>query len=143
MAISSSGQVKASDINSELERISTSQISLDDARNGEYSAINQANEDKPPSSGQVSYSDWRGYDHDKVVLSAEPISLITSEKSVCTAKIVQNGYFDDGINVGSAGFSDSSGNNPLSVGYYNTNQGVGIEIEDGKIARLIVCKLFK
>jgi hypothetical protein len=140
MAIPSSGQVSASDINIELGRSATAEKSLNQARSGEYSAINQANEDKPSSSGQVAYSDWRGYDHDKVALSIIPISSTTTSKSACTAKIVQNGYFDNGINVNSTGFLDSAGSVKLADGFYNTNQSVAIEIKDGKIIKIAGCK---
>jgi hypothetical protein len=140
MAISSNGQVSASDINTELGRSASSQKSLDDARRGNYAQINQVNEDKPPISGQVSYSDWRGYDHDKVSLSAIPISSVTSSKAACGAKILRNGYFDNALNIGSAGFFDINSTNPLGDGYYNTNQGKAIEIINGKISKIAICK---
>ena len=140
MAISGDGEIRASDINVELGRSSTAQKSLDDSRKGEYVSINQANEDKPPANGQVAYSDWRNYDHDKVVLTAIDISSITDSRSACFAKIVQKGYFDNGLTVGSAGFLDDQGDNPLAPGFYNTEQSIAIEIKDGKIIKLISCK---
>ena len=140
MAISGDGEIRASDINVELGRSITAQKSLDDSRRGEYVSINQANEDKPPANGQVAYSDWRNYDHDKVVLTAINISSTTGSKSQCIAKIVQTGYFDDGLSIGSAGFLDDQGDNPLTPGFYNTEFGIAIEIKDGKIIKLIRCR---
>ena len=63
MALPSSGTIRMSQINSELGRSSTSQISLDAAENGSYGAINQASRSRPNSSNPAYMSEWYGYDH--------------------------------------------------------------------------------
>jgi hypothetical protein len=63
MAISASGPVSASTINSELARANSSTLSIDAAENGSYGAINQNSTNRPSSSNPASYSEWRGYDH--------------------------------------------------------------------------------
>ena len=131
MALPSSGPISASDINSELGRTSTSQISLDDARSGVYSTINDASGDKPPSTGEVSYSDWYGYDHNPTSGSLILIGIsnrATTTRGICILTINTPGYFDKPLSVGAIGYSDQFGTLPLSSGYYNTEQGVWIEI---------------
>jgi hypothetical protein len=70
MAISTSGPVSASTINTELGRASSSNLSIDAAENGSYGAINQNSATRPSSSNPASYSEWRGYNH-----SAQPAQL--------------------------------------------------------------------
>lgn len=145
MAIPSSGSISASDLNSELERTSTSQISLDDARSGVYSTINDASGDKPPSTGEISYSDWRGYDHDAT--SSPSLILIgisnraTTTRNICGLTIDTPGYFDQPLSVGAIGYSDQLGTSPLSSGYYNTEQGAWIEIGiSGLVDNVTACR---
>lgn len=51
------------DINVELGRSRTAEISLDTAENGGYVAINQASGSKPSSSNPASISEWYSYNH--------------------------------------------------------------------------------
>lgn len=61
MALPSSGQISMNDIRVELGVPSQSPFGLNEARNGTYVAINQCSPSKPPATGQVSLSDWYGY----------------------------------------------------------------------------------
>lgn len=65
MALPSSGQIAASDINKEFGRAGASQFSMYDARNGNYGAINQASGKRPTANGQSGYGwhDWWSYNH--------------------------------------------------------------------------------
>jgi len=63
MTLPSSGQISMSQINTELGRSSTAQISLNDAENGDYGAINQNSASKPNASNPAAMSEWYGYNH--------------------------------------------------------------------------------
>ena len=63
MALPSTGPISMSQINVELGRSSTANISLDAAENGTYVAINQNSSIKPLAGNPASMSEWRGYDH--------------------------------------------------------------------------------
>ena len=58
-----SGTIRMSQINSELGRSSTAQISLDTAENGGYATINTASTSRPSSTNPASMSEWYGYNH--------------------------------------------------------------------------------
>jgi hypothetical protein len=63
MALQSSGAISMSQINTELGRSSTAQISLDTAENGGYAAINTCGSPRPSSSNPATMSEWYGYNH--------------------------------------------------------------------------------
>ena len=63
MTLQSSGTIRMSNINSELGRSSTANISLDAAENGGYGAINTNSASRPSSNNPASISEWYGYDH--------------------------------------------------------------------------------
>lgn len=144
MAIPTTGPVSASDINVELDRTSTSQISLDDARSGVYSTINDASSNKPPSTGETSYSDWRGYDHDATsgpTLDEIGISGIpqSSSRGICEESITVAAYFESPFDPGTAVYSDAGGTSPLSDGWYNTEGGIAFSMNNGVIENTISC----
>lgn len=66
MALPSSGQIKFSDINTELDRTSTAQHSLKDGQTGVYDPINTTNSsaNRPNGSAPHQISEWFSYDHD-------------------------------------------------------------------------------
>jgi hypothetical protein len=55
--------IRMSDINVELGRSSTAQISLNAAEDGAYGAINTNSPSRPSSSDPASMSEWYSYDH--------------------------------------------------------------------------------
>lgn len=63
MPLPSSGQISMSQINTELGRSSTAQISLDAAENGAYGGINVNSASRPNSSNPAAMSEWYGYNH--------------------------------------------------------------------------------
>lgn len=54
------------DINVEIDRSRTSQISLDSAESGDYVSINTNSEDRPNTGRPAAISEWIGYNHDAV-----------------------------------------------------------------------------
>jgi hypothetical protein len=63
MALQSSGQIKFSELNTELGRTSTNLIGLGAAENGDYATINSASSSKPNGSAPSKISEWFSYDH--------------------------------------------------------------------------------
>ena len=64
MALPTSGQIRMSQINGELGRSITSQISLDTAESGGYGTINASSPSRPNTNRPAAMSEWYGYDHD-------------------------------------------------------------------------------
>ena len=62
MALPSSGTISMDMIRIELGVPTQSPFGLNEARNGTYVALNPNSPTLPPSSGQVSLSDWYSYD---------------------------------------------------------------------------------
>jgi len=92
-----------------------------------------------PTSGTISLKEFLGGSKNPP-LTAIDISRLTDSKSVCEARIENTAYFDNGLNIGSNAYSDSSGEVLLKDGYYNTEQGFGILIERGQIKTTISCR---
>lgn len=63
MALPATGEISARQINVELGRSTSAELSIDTAENGGYGAINQASPKRPNASNPASFSEWRGYDH--------------------------------------------------------------------------------
>lgn len=63
MSLPLSGSISLSQINTELSRSASSQISLDSAENGTYAAVNNCSYYKPAAANPAAMSEWRGYDH--------------------------------------------------------------------------------
>jgi hypothetical protein len=77
MALPSSGQISMSQINTELNRASNSQISLDTAENGGYGAINQNSTSRPNSANPAAMSEWYGYNHSAASCNAPTINSVS------------------------------------------------------------------
>jgi hypothetical protein len=85
MALPLSGQISMNDIQVELG-ISEgdpgfSDFGLSEARNGTYVAINPCSTYKPPSTGQISLSDWYGYNQTQECPPA--YELYTADRYEC------------------------------------------------------------
>lgn len=63
MALPSSGEIKMSQINLELGRSGSAQISLNSAEDGGYAAINQCSASHPNPNNPSTLSEWYGYNH--------------------------------------------------------------------------------
>ena len=63
MTLPSSGQISFSDVNTELGRGSTDEMSLANAETGVYAPINQNSPSRPNGSSPYSMSEWYGYNH--------------------------------------------------------------------------------
>ena len=61
MGLPTSGQISMDDIRIELGVPTQSPFDLDTARSGGYVTLNVNSPTLPPSTGQVSFSDWYGY----------------------------------------------------------------------------------
>lgn len=96
MALQSSGEIRMSQINTELGRSSTAQISLDTAENGGYATINTNSSSRPSASNPASMSEWYGYNH-----SAAPSITYTYYGYY---------YYNDPCQGGAAYYTGSDGN---------------------------------
>lgn len=83
MALQSSGPLKMSEINTELGRTSTAQISIDDAESGVYATINTASASYPNGARPAAVSEWYSYDH--TASSSGFFTLINSGQSSSAA----------------------------------------------------------
>ena len=63
MALQASGEIRMSQINTELFRTSSSLISLDGAENGTYATINTSSSSYPSATNPASMSEWYSYNH--------------------------------------------------------------------------------
>ena len=92
------GTVKMSQLNTELGRASTSTITLNNAENGTYAAINSCSPSRPSSTDPATISEWKGYNHSFACCNAPSITFnsVTSNSitvnvsySNCTAMHVE------------------------------------------------------
>jgi hypothetical protein len=70
MALQSSGQISMGDINVELGRTRTANISLDTAENGGYVTINGST--IKPATNPATISEWYSYNHSGVTDTTPP-----------------------------------------------------------------------
>jgi hypothetical protein len=63
MTLPRTGQLGLGDINAELGRSRTAQISLDTAENGGYGAINVESRFRPNATNPAAISEWYSYNH--------------------------------------------------------------------------------
>jgi hypothetical protein len=88
MALPASGQISMDDIRIELGVPTQSPFGLNEARSGTYSTINPCSTNKPPSTGQISLSDWYGYNHTQACDFYEIVFYGTTTDEAC--------FFPDG-----------------------------------------------
>ena len=137
MAIPTSGEVRFSDLQAEFG--GEPPISIGEYYKGGSRVPNISTNKNIPTSGTISLKEFRGGSKNPP-LTAIDISRVTVSRSVCEARIEDIAYFDNGLNIGSNAYSDSSGAVLLRDGYYNTEQGFGILIERGEIKTTISCR---
>ena len=110
MALPLSGQISIDDIQAELGigegDPGFTDFGMDQARDGDYGAINQCSTYKPPSTGQISFSDWYGYNHTQAC--ATTLSWSYTESSA-------NGSMDIYINGVSTILSTTTGGGNYDV----------------------------
>ena len=87
MPIPGSGEIRMSQINSELGRGSASYITLNTAENGGYAAINSCSPSRPSSSDPATMSEWRSYNHSFACCNAPSISSNSVSSSSFTINI--------------------------------------------------------
>ena len=78
MALQGSGTIRASQINTELGRTSTANISLDSAENGSYVTINSCSPSKPNASNPAAMSEWYSYNHTYACCYSPSITQISN-----------------------------------------------------------------
>lgn len=93
MSLPSTGVIKASDINLELNRISTTQYSFQQAESGLYVPINTNSVIRPNGATPYSISEWRGYDH------LAGTAYDTDAQAFFTAAGITNTTHKDAINT--------------------------------------------
>lgn len=98
MALQSSGEIKMSQINTELGRTSNATISLDDAESGVYATINTASSSYPNNARPAAISEWYSYDHSAASGYSARISPQSTGSSAeaCEALSVSDSVFKDG-----------------------------------------------
>lgn len=105
--------IAMSQINSELGRSSTAQISLDAAENGSYAAINTCSPSYPSSNNPAAMSEWRGYNHSFACCNAPSISSNSVTSSSFTINISYSNcsamHVEYSSNGGSSWSSNSGG----------------------------------
>ncbi len=113
MALQGSGEIRMSQINTELGRGSTSAISLNSAEDGGYAAINSCSPSRPSSSDPARMSEWYGYNHSFACCNAPSISITSYTSSSVTISIsysnCQTMHFEYSSNDGSTWNSNSGG----------------------------------
>ena len=99
MALPGSGTISVGDIQIELGigegDPGYDNFGFDQARDGDYGAINQCSTYKPPSSGPISLSDWWGYDHTQACPPA--YELYTADRYQCVDNVCE---FVETIQIG-------------------------------------------
>jgi hypothetical protein len=122
MALPSSGQIAASQINTELGRSASAGISIYAARNGLYVAINEASGKRPTANGQSGYawSHWYSYNHS----AAYPIIYVYENEP--TADTNMRFYAND--NYGNRYLSD--------FWYFYNTSGTNVATDSGTTIRV-------
>ena len=131
MGLQSTGEIRMSQINAELGRTSSLLISLDEAENGTYGAINTGSPAYPSATNPASMSEWYSYNHTYAntltlttdsVFGGAPFAYITnysSEPQTITYTWKYHSYAADGTAPYLVTVAD---NVQRSVGYVSSVQ---------------------
>lgn len=147
MALTASGQISFSDINTELGQSSDAELSLNDAANGNVATINTNSANTPDSSTPHKISEWYSYDHSAGGSSLTEFNAGGPFDAIEDACVVQDtgGTF---YHNGSGGFptlddliyEDEDGNNIAGGGVYFVNSGyILIVASSGKVSGIESC----
>jgi hypothetical protein len=146
MALTSSGQIKVSEINTELGRTSTSSnTSVKNLNTGAHVTINSNSTSKPNSSAPHQMSEFYSYNHSASGATLTQIVFYYSseEGEKCGEDTTSTVYYDnsDEIDVDVQLYSDSSGGESAAGGYYKyvfSSSGWVVN-EDGEITDSFSC----
>lgn len=83
MTLQASGEIRMSQINTELGRSSNATISLDTAENGGYGALNTKAWYIPSSANPAAISEWYRYNHD---VNCIECGSCTNDAQCCSAQ---------------------------------------------------------
>ena len=89
MALQTSGTISMSQVNTELGRSASANISLDTAENGGYAAINNCSTYRPSSTNPAKISEWYGYNHTQACTLCD----VNANVSATTVQINPNSQF--------------------------------------------------
>ena len=106
MALQSSGPLKMSEINTELGRTSTAQISIDDAESGVYATINTASASYPNGARPAAVSEWYSYDHSASSSTSGFFNVVNSGQDTSGAACALTGPDDLKLYHGTANALD-------------------------------------
>ena len=118
------GTVKMSQLNTELGRASTSTITLNNAENGTYAAINTCSPSRPSSTDPATISEWKGYNHSFACCNAPSITLnsftsnsitVNVSYSNCTAMHVEHSSNGGGTWSTNSGGCAATGSTPSNL----------------------------
>ena len=118
------GTVSMSQLNTELGRASTSTITLNNAENGTYAAINSCSPSRPSSTDPATISEWKSYNHSFACCNAPSITLnsVTSNSitvnvsySNCTAMHVEYSSNGGGTWSTNSGGCAATGSTPSNL----------------------------
>jgi len=119
MALPASGQISMDDIRVELGVPSQSPFGINEARLGTYVAINQFSPSKPPSSGQVSLSDWYSYCQNCGYNSGSFYYSSVSAAAACAGSPDTTLYWSGSLAISTILYTDSLGTSEASQGYWS------------------------
>lgn len=123
MALPSSGELSLGDINEELGRSRTSEISLNTAENGGYVAINVDSVSRPSSTNPATVSEWYSYNHSALPPESDLFGIGSSTAIACsdlsspTTLYWSTGAFGVGVQL----FTNSILTNPVTANYVAWN----------------------
>ena len=118
MALPSSGQISMDDIRIELGVPTQSPFGLNEARSGTYAAINPCSTYKPPATGQISLSDWYGYNHTQACPFYEIVFYGTTTDEACYSPISNFPMTGNGTTFCNSTTFTSASWNAIATGNY-------------------------
>ena len=147
MALTASGEIKLSQINTELGRTSTTtNTSLTQCSDGTNGTINTANAsaDRPNTTAPHSMSEFYSYNH--TASSVRSFTSSAASRSANCGSDIESTFYHDGESTlpttGDAVFTNSAGTTAASNGYYLTSTSGGIIVgeDGGEVTGTFGCK---